>query len=98
MDMSKFIESLSGAERLELQQALNRFVAGGRFSPTAEELKLWSCRETKIEAIKAFRNRTGLGLKDSKDVLDKLAFKEPEILPCPEFESPPKTMYFGGKA
>lgn len=39
--------------------------------PTAEEMATW--RNNPIGAIKAHRTRTGSGLKDSKDILEREA-------------------------
>ncbi len=48
-------------------------VEWGRFSEPSDRIKeLASHPGTRVEAIKAYREQTGLGLKDAKDVIDAL--------------------------
>jgi large subunit ribosomal protein L7/L12 len=83
-DLIEKIESLSLVEMAELVKALEEkfgitagvpMAAAGGGAAAAEEkssfnVLLKSAGERKIEAIKAVREATGLGLKEAKDLVD----------------------------
>ncbi|MCV2354613.1 ribosomal protein L7/L12 [Paucibacter sp. B2R-40] len=49
-------------------------IAWGQYAePSEEVIALAKDPKAKIEAIKAYRTQTGLGLKEAKEVIDKLA-------------------------
>ena len=54
----------------EMQIRIQARVALGDFPPISEQERYLVCAEKKVEAIKAYRARTGYGLRESKAVID----------------------------
>lgn len=67
MDMCKFVDSLSEIEISDLRLILSKPRTGEE-----QELRMWESGKH-IEAIRARRERTGMGLKECKDSLERIA-------------------------
>lgn len=86
LDKDKIIEDLKGATILELNDLVTAIedefgvtaaapvaagaAAGGAAEKTSFDVELTEAGQEKVKVIKAVREITGLGLKDSKDLVD----------------------------
>jgi ribosomal protein L7/L12 len=70
----RILERIQNTES-KLDALLNHFgIEWGKFSEPSNRVKeLAKDPSSRIMAIKAYREQTGLGLKDAKDVIEKLA-------------------------
>ncbi|WP_103661736.1 50S ribosomal protein L7/L12 [Lactobacillus sp. HT06-2] len=86
LDTDKIIEELKGASILELNDLVKAIedefdvsaaapvaaavAAGGDAAKSTFDVELTEAGQEKVKVIKAVRDITGLGLKDSKDLVD----------------------------
>ena len=82
LDTEKIIEELKGATILELNDLVKAIedefdvtaaapvAAAGAAAKTEFDVELTEAGQEKVKVIKAVREITGLGLKDSKDLVD----------------------------
>ena len=93
LDTEKIIEDLKGASILELNDLVKAIedefgvsaaapvaaagAAGAGAEKTEFDVELTDVGQEKVKVIKVVRDITGLGLKDSKDLVDCLLYTSP---------------------
>jgi large subunit ribosomal protein L7/L12 len=95
-DLSKGLQDKFGVSAAAPVAVAAPAAAGGAAAPEVEQteftVELTAIGDKKIQVIKAIREITGLGLKESKEVVDKAPSKVKENIPKDEAEAVQKKL------